>query len=80
MTISSLIVKCKLGNEENIASRLRKFCGITVEEVLQGQLILVMENESLNEAHEMMDKEINNIPGVLGIYPAYIYFEDEFSA
>ena len=80
MIISSMVVKCIPGHEKTITTQLRKFSQITIAAVLKGQIVLVMENESWEEACRIVEKGIDGIAGVLGIYPAYIYFEDEFSA
>ncbi len=79
IVISSLIVKCRQGQELLAKNTISKLPGISVESILEGQLVLVLETHSLKEAGKIIEQDIKEAPGVLGAYPAYIHCGDEFS-
>jgi len=75
MIISSLILKCFVGMEEQLRELLTNLEGLAIEKVLKGELILTLESPTVERAMEVMDKEILKLEGVLGVYPVYIHFE-----
>jgi len=75
MIISSLILKCLVGFEEQLRASLATIKGLSVEEVLDGELILVLETTTADDSIQIMDKQILNLQGVFGVYPVYIHYE-----
>ncbi|ACL19342.1 periplasmic nitrate reductase chaperone NapD [Desulfitobacterium sp. LBE] len=78
MVISSLIVKCLPGFEEPLLSRLKDLERVSVEGVMNGDIILVMENELVHDAVQMIESGIGALPGVTGVYPVYIAMDTDF--
>ncbi|KJS19233.1 MAG: hypothetical protein VR72_19655 [Clostridiaceae bacterium BRH_c20a] len=75
MIISSLILKCLVGFEEQIRGPLANIKGLSIETVLEGQLILVLESPSVESVLQIMDEQILKLQGVIGVYPVYIHYE-----
>lgn len=77
MALSSAILQMKTGYSEKVASALKDFPSVTLEETTpKGEFILVIEAKSLDVLHDTC-LEIEKLEGVLGIYPSYVTTEDE---
>ncbi|AFL99647.1 MULTISPECIES: chaperone NapD [Desulfitobacterium] len=80
MVISSLIVKCLHGFEDILPIQLKEVEGVSVEGVINGDIILVLESELVNDAVRVIESGIGSLPGVTGVYPVYIAMDTDFPA
>ncbi|MEL1134579.1 chaperone NapD [Desulfitobacterium sp. THU1] len=78
MVISSLIVKCLRSFEDSLPNQLEQIKGVSVERVINGDIILVLENELVNDAVQLVESKIGSLPGVTGVYPVYIAMDEDF--
>ncbi len=77
MPIAGVVVLTVPEKTNDILLQLNKIKNVTTYGVHKENFIVaVFEGETPNELEEMSDKIIKTIPGVLGIYPAYVNFED----
>ena len=59
-------------------NELNELTGVSTFELEDpDKLGVLIETESLNEAHETITKTVRNAPGVLGVWPVYVNTEDE---
>ncbi|MBL4809444.1 MAG: chaperone NapD [Phycisphaerales bacterium] len=68
--------------ESNIASScqsaLEEIAGVSIFDIKDpDKLGVLVEAESLNQAHSTITTTIRNTPGVLGVWPVYVNTEDE---
>lgn len=75
MVISSVIVKCLNGTENSLTAQLAEIEGVSVERVVDGDVILVLESPSVDSAAQTLEQKIVPLPGVAGAYPVYISME-----
>ncbi|AGA68527.1 uncharacterized protein involved in formation of periplasmic nitrate reductase [Desulfitobacterium dichloroeliminans LMG P-21439] len=80
MVISSVLVKCMDGTENALLVQLKKIEGVSVEAVINGDIILVIESESANASVQIIETGIQSLPGVVGVYPVYIHMDADFLA
>lgn len=73
--ISSVIVKCLNGAEKVLPTDLAQIQGVSVEKIHNGDIILLLESPSLEEAAQVLQQQIALLPGVSGAYPVYISME-----
>jgi len=73
MVISSIILNCSPGSEVAIKDSITEFKGLSVEAILTGQLILLLEKETLEAAYQLINDKLATIAGVWGVYPVYIH-------
>ena len=77
MALGSMLLQMKPEAEKYLRSRLAELPGVSVEERTPGgELVLVAETEDLAALHRL-SREIEQLPGVLGLYPSYVTTEDE---
>ena len=77
MAISSLILKSKPADRPHIIEKLKEYPQLSLEgESPAGELILLVEADNLSALHKMC-LSLEEIPGVLGIYPSYVTTDDE---
>lgn len=79
MVISSLVIKCVSGKEEQLAKAAANIPGLELVTIVDGQIIFTLESRSFKEAHQTLEDELKELPGALGVYPIYIQ-EDEDAA
>lgn len=59
-------------------SALQELGGVSTFDVEDpDKLGVLVEAESLNDAHSTITTTIRNTPGVLGVWPVYVNIEDE---
>jgi len=59
-------------------SALEELSGVSTFDIEdQDKLGVLVEAESLNEAHSTITTSVRNTPGVLGVWPVYVNIEDE---
>lgn len=75
MVISSAIVKCLTEAEDTLSGQLEQIEGLSVEKVHNGDIIIVLESSSVDQALLTIEREITPLQGVLGTYPVYINME-----
>ncbi|MBC8174736.1 MAG: chaperone NapD [Candidatus Marinimicrobia bacterium] len=77
MPIAGVVVLTVPEKTNEILLQLNKIKNVTTYGVHKENFVVaVFEGETPNELEGMSDRIIKTIPGVLGIYPAYVNFED----
>ena len=77
MALGSMLLQLKPEAEASLRDCLAGLPGVSVEERTPGgELVLVVEAEDLTALHRR-SREIEKLPGVLGLYPSYVTTEDE---
>lgn len=75
MAIASVIVQTILGCTERAAAEITKIPGVTIHAATPKQeLVLLIEAADLDAISEAA-KKVEQLPNVLGVYPAYINSE-----
>ncbi|MFA5536706.1 MAG: chaperone NapD [Bacillota bacterium] len=72
MVISSLVIHCNPGSEQQLIAAAGKIEGLEPVTFVEGQVIFLLESHSFKEAHQVLEKELKVLPGVLGVYPVYL--------
>ena len=77
MALGSMLLKLNPEAEGSLRACLAGLPGVSVEERTPGgELVLVVEAKDLTSLHQR-SREIEQLPGVLGVYPSYVTTEDE---
>lgn len=77
MAISSMIVQPVTNSVDTVVKALTDLAGVTVHSITPKQeIIIIAEAASLQQVNEVA-RTIEGIPGVLGVFPAYITTADE---
>ena len=78
MPIAGVVVLTQSSHTQNVLESLQKQPNVTTYGVhKENHIIAVLEAETTKELKNMSEEITRGIPGVLGVYPAYINFEDE---
>ena len=78
MLIGGVAILTQPDKTESILDTLQEIQGITTYGIhKEYHIVTVLESDSLKGLEELTDQIGKNIPGVLGVYPAYVNFEDE---
>lgn len=79
MAIAGVIITTEIGKQKNVLAELADFSQFTYEtESPKGELIGVLEEPNL-DVLQTTCRDIERIPGVLGVYPSFVTTEDENS-
>lgn len=73
MVISSLIIKCQPGQEENLIQATEGIEGLEVGAFVDGQVVFSLEKATLKESQQCLEEDLKELPGALGVYPVYIH-------
>ena len=78
MPISGVVVLTGPDKTEEVLDKLQKMDGVTTYGIHNDcHIVSVLEAETLNDLENMSETIGKSIQGVLGVYPAYVNFEDE---
>ncbi|NLL18195.1 MAG: chaperone NapD [Clostridia bacterium] len=80
MVISSLVIKCRPGKEEELIQAAKGIKGLEAGAWLEGQVVFSLESDSLKEAHRCLEVELKELPGAIGVYPVYIHCGEEITS
>ncbi len=59
-------------------AELEQLAGVSTFDINDADKVgVLIEADSLNEAHDTITKTIRSTPGVLGVWPVYVNTEDE---
>lgn len=78
VVISSLIVECLVEDMERVAQQLVALEGVEVHGQENGQVVITIERETLDESHDLANS-ITKMSGVTGVSLIYANFEDDAS-
>ena len=76
MVISSLVVECAQGFEEQVRAALVAIPGVEVHEVHDYKLVATIEAETVDDSHDVANSFIS-ITGVIGVNLIYLNWEDD---
>ena len=80
MPIAGVVVLTKAEEAMNVLEALKKFDNVTTYGVhKENNIIAVLEAEETKSLEKISQKISSEISGILGIYPAYVNFEDEMN-
>jgi len=77
MAVAGLLLKAKQEKERDVVKSLKEMKGVEVHAFEKGDIVVVIETDTGRGIEEITEK-IRNISGVLGVFPTYIHYEDEF--
>lgn len=81
MVTVGAFVRVELDDTEVVGQRLDRLAGVSIIDMGEpGKVGLVIEADSMELAHAMLTHTIRSVEGVLGVWPTYVDFEDEFEA
>jgi nitrate reductase NapAB chaperone NapD len=81
MATVGAFVRVELDDTEVVGQRLDQLAGVNTFDMGEpGKIGLVIEADSMDVAHTMLTQTIRSVEGVLGVWPTYADFEDEFEA
>ena len=77
MPIAGVVILTRSENTSQVLNRLQNIENVTTYGVHKdNNIIAVFEGHTPKELEKINDKLINEVPGILGIYPAYVNYED----
>ncbi len=80
MAVVGAFARIDLSSPQAVRERLAAVSGVTVFDLGEaGKIGLVIEADDLDEAHRKLRVEIEEIEGVLGVWPVYAHMEPELS-
>ncbi|HFE63331.1 MAG TPA: hypothetical protein ENK14_02805 [Caldithrix sp.] len=78
MPIAGVIVVTAPDKTQEILEQMNAFENVTTYGVYKGNhIVAVFEADSSKGLEKLSDNLTDRIPGILGIYPSYVNFEDE---
>lgn len=78
MPIAGVIIAVNPDHTNETLKELKNFKKVTTYGVHQKNMIVaVFEAESSEELHQLSRELTRKIPSILGIYPAYVNYEDQ---
>ena len=78
MAIVGAFARIDADHASSCQSALEELDGVSTFDIEDpDKLGVLVEAESLNEAHSTITKAIRTTPGVLGVWPVYVNTEDE---
>lgn len=76
VVISSLIVECLAQDTAHVAEALAGLQGVEVHGQENGQVVITIERETLDESHDLAN-QITKMDGVVNVNLIYANFEDD---
>ncbi len=78
MAIVGAFARIESDLSSSCQSALEEITGVSIFDIEDpDKLGVLVEADSLNEAHSTITKTIRTTPGVLGVWPVYVNTEDE---
>lgn len=77
MPIAGVIILTEPTQADQILSDLQEVSGLTTYGIHdENNIVAVLETETASELREISTAIKEDIPGILGVYPAYVNYED----
>ena len=76
VVISSLVLECLPGREEEVARAAASVPGVEVHGVREGKVVITIEAPSVDDSAEIANGLVS-ADGVIGINLVYVNFEDD---
>ena len=77
MPIAGVVILTRSENTSQVLNQLQNIENVTTYGVHKdNNIIAVFEGQTPKDLERLNDKIINELPGILGIYPAYVNYED----
>ncbi len=77
MPIAGVVILTRKEEASQVLNRLQNMENVTTYGVhKENNIIAVLEGRTPKELERINDKLVKEIPGILGIYPAYVNYED----
>jgi hypothetical protein len=78
MAIVGAFARVDLGHAGDCREALDDFVGVSTFDLEDEDKVgILVEADTLNEAHELITGPIRSAPGVLGVWPVFVNTEDE---
>jgi len=78
MPIAGVIITTLQEEAENVLIKLKEFKKVSTYGIHQGNnIVAVFEGDTINELEDINIKITKEIKGVLGVFPAYVNYEDD---
>ncbi len=78
MAVVGAYARIDLSEEALVPARLEALEGVSTFALGEpGKIGVLIEAESLDEAHARLEDEIEKLEGVLGVFPVYVHAEPE---
>ena len=75
MVIVGALVRTEASRTESVQQALAAMPGVTPFSLEQPMSVgLLIETATLDDAYRLLQQEVRNLEGVLGIWPVYSYF------
>lgn len=76
MMISGILIFTKEGKAEEVAKKMENTNGVEVHHILEdSKIVITLEQESIEQSYQT-GKQLEKIPGVLGVNVVYYNFEE----
>ncbi len=80
MPIVGALARLEIDEFDETCSRINELSGFTTFEVAEeGAVGVLIEADTLRDAHELIAKSLPQVPGVMGAWPIYIGLDEEGS-
>jgi len=80
MPIVGALARLELDDFDCTCTRICELSGVTTFEVAEeGAIGVLIETDSLRQAHDLIAQELPQVPGVMGAWPIYIGLDEEES-
>ncbi|HGY56525.1 MAG TPA: hypothetical protein ENK44_12520 [Caldithrix abyssi] len=77
MPIAGVVILTREEMTSQVLNQLQNVENVTTYGVHKNNnIVAVFEGQTPKELERINDKLINEVPGILGIYPAYVNYED----
>ncbi len=78
MAIVGAFARVDSGQNASCQRLLCELAGVSTFEINDPDKVgILIEADTLDQAHSMVSQKIRSIPGVLGVWPVYVNTEDE---
>ena len=78
MPIAGVIITIVKEEAENVLIKLKEFEKVSTYGIhKENNIVAVFEGDTINELEDINNKITKEIKGVLGVFPAYVNYEDD---
>jgi len=78
MPIAGVIITTAQEEVENVLIKLKEFEKVSTYGIhKENNIVAVFEGDTINELEDINNKITKEIKGVLGVFPAYVNYEDD---
>ncbi|KEF38747.1 uncharacterized protein involved in formation of periplasmic nitrate reductase [Schinkia azotoformans MEV2011] len=76
MMISGILILTKEGKAEEVAKKIENIQGVEVHHIVEGsKIVITLEEKSIDQSYQT-GKQLEKVPGVLGVNVVYYNFEE----